>query len=54
MNKIITEVKNTLGKKSIAEPKAEEQVSKREDRMVEMRTVPETFGTTLNAPTFKL
>ena len=54
MNKIITEVKDALEKKSTAESKAEEQVSKWEDRMVEMRTVPETFGTTLNAPTFKL
>lgn len=43
------------GRKSIAEPKAKEQVSRQEeDRMLEMRTVSETYGTTLSAPTFKL
>ena len=68
MNNTITPVKNTVEgiKRGITE--AEEWISEMENRMVEitvteqnkekrmkkMRTVSETSGTTLNAPTFKL
>ena len=64
MNNTITEIKNTLEGINSRIMETEEWISELEDRMVEitateqnkerkeMRTNPETSGTTLNAPTF--
>ena len=68
MSSTITEMKNILEGVNSRITEAEEQVSQRENRMVEktaeeqnkekiilkMRTVSETSGTALNTPTFKL
>ena len=68
MDNTITESKNTLKGINSRITEVEEQISELEDRMVEitaaeqnkekrmkkMRTVSETLGTTVNAPTFKL
>ena len=65
MNNTITELKNTLEGINNRISEAEEEKSDLEDKMVkitarelnkqnELRTVPETSGTTLNTPTFEL
>ena len=59
MNKPITETQNTLEGINNRITEAEEQISELEDRMVEItateqKTVSETSGTTLSAPTFEL
>ena len=65
MNNTTTENKNTLQGINSRITEAEEQISDLEDKMVkitarelnkqnELRTVPETSGTTLNTPTFEL
>ena len=67
MNNAINEIKNTLEGTNSRIMEAEDRISEVEDRMVEtneserikenelkeMRTISETFGTMLNAPTFK-
>ena len=68
MNNAINEIKNTLEGTNSRIMEAEDRISEVEDRMVEinesegkkkknelkeMRTISETSGTTLNAPTFK-
>ena len=67
-NNTIIENKNTLEGVNTRITEAEERISELEDKMVaitakeqnkekgirELRTVSETFGTTLNAPTFEL
>ena len=68
MNNTINEIKNSLEQINSRITEAEERVSDLEDKRVEittakqnkdkrmkrLRTVSETSGTTLNAPTFKL
>ena len=64
MNNIITEMKNTLEGINNRITEAEEWISELEDKVVEeqnkekrkkeLKTISETSGTTLNAPTFKL
>ena len=68
MKNTINEIKNTLDGINSRITEAEEQISDLEDKMVEittaeqnkekrikeLRTVSETSGTTLNAPTFEL
>ena len=68
MNNTINEIKNYLEGINSRITKAEEQMSdlndknveittaeqNKEKRIKELRTVSETFGTTLNAPTFEL
>ena len=67
MNNAINDIKNTLERTNIRITEAEDRISEVEDRMVEineserekknelkeMRTISETTGTMLNAPTFK-
>ena len=66
MNNAITEIKNTLEGTNGRITEAEDRISDVEDRMVEineaekknkelkeMRTISETSGTMLNAPTFE-
>ena len=67
MNNAINEIKSTLGATNSRITEAEDRISEVEDRMVEineserkkknevkeMRTISETSGTTLDAPTFK-
>ena len=65
MNNAINEIKNTLEGTNSRIVEAEDRISEVEDRMVEinekqrkkelkeMRTISETSGTMLNAPTFK-
>ena len=65
MNNAITEIKNTLEGTNRRVTEAEDRISEIEDRMVEineteekrktkeMRTISETSGTMLNAPTFE-
>ena len=67
MNNAITEIKNTLEGTNSIITEAGDRISEVEDRMVEineaerkkkkefkeMRTISETSGTMLNAPTFK-
>ena len=65
MNNAITEIKSTLEGNSSRTTEAEDRISELEDRMVEineaerkkdlkeMRTISETSGTMLNAPTFE-
>ena len=68
MNNAINETRNTLEGTNSSITEAEDRISEVEDRMVEtneserekknklreMRTISETFGTLLNAPTFEL
>ena len=69
MNNAVTEIKRTLEGINSRITEAEERISEVEDRMVEIneverkrgkkelkeiRATSETFGTMLNAPTFKL
>ena len=67
MNNTINEIKTSLERINSTITEAEEWISDMEDKIVEittteqnkekrkeLRTVSETFGTTLNAPTFKL
>ena len=67
MNNAINDIKNTLERTNSGIMEAEDRISEIEDRMVEtndserkkenklkeMRTISETSGTMLNAPTFK-
>ena len=67
MNNAINEIKNTLEATNSRIMEAEDRISEVEDRMVEineserkklkwvkrMRTISETSGTMLNAPTFE-
>ena len=65
MNNAINEIKNTLEATSSRITESEDRISELEDRMVEinesekknefkkMRTISETSGTMLNAPTFE-
>ena len=65
MNNAIHEIKNTLEGSNSRITEAEDRISEVEDRMVEiyeaqrkkelkgMRTISETSGTMLNAPTFE-
>ena len=65
MNNAINEIKNTLKGTNSRITEAEDRISEVEDRMVEineterkkelreMRTISETSGTMLDAPTFK-
>ena len=65
MNNGITEIKSTLEGTNSRITEAEERISEMEDRMVEineaerkkelkeMRTISETSGTMVNAPTFE-
>ena len=65
MNNAINEIRNTLEGTNSRIMKAEDRISEVEDRMVkinesekknelkEMRTISETSGTMLNAPTFE-
>ena len=67
MNNAINEIKSTLGATNSRITEAEDRISEVEDRMVEineserkkkhklkeMRTISETSGTMLNAPTFE-
>ena len=66
MNNAINKIKNTLEGTNSRITEAEDRISEVEDRMVEinetgkkknklkeMRTISETSGTMLNAPTFK-
>ena len=65
MNNAINEIKNSLERNNSRITEAEDRISELEDRMVEineaerkkelneMRTILETSGTMLNAPTFK-
>ena len=65
MNNAITEIKSTLEGTNSRITEGEDRVSEVEDRMVEineaerkkdlkkMRTISETSGTMLNAPTFE-
>ena len=67
MNNAIKEIKNTLEGINSRITEAEDRISEVEDRMVEiseserkkenelkeMRTIPETSGAMLNAPTFE-
>ena len=65
MNNAINEIKNTLEVTNSRIMEAEDRISEVKDRMVEinekqrkkelkeMRTISETSGTMLNAPTFK-
>ena len=66
MNNAINEIKNTLEGTNSRITEAEDRISEVEDRMVEinelekkknelkgMRTISETSGTMLNAPTFE-
>ena len=66
MNNAINEIKNTLEGTNSRITEAEDRISELEDRMAEinesgkkknelkeMRTISETPGTMLNAPTFK-
>ena len=67
MNNAINDIKNTLEGTNSRKTEAEDRISEIEDRMVEineserkqenklkeMRTISETFGTTLKAPTFE-
>ena len=65
MNNVINEIKNTLEGTNSRITEAEDRISEVEDRMVEMnerkkekrtkkmRTISETSGTMLNAPTFE-
>ena len=65
MNNAINEIKNTVEGTNRRIMEAEDRISEVEDRMVEineterkkelkeMRTISETSGTMLNAPTFK-
>ena len=66
MNNAITEIKSTLEGTNSRITESEDRISEVEDRMVEvnetergknelkeMRTISETSGTMLNAPTFK-
>ena len=67
MNNAITEIKNTLDGTNSRIMEAEDRISEVEDRMIgineterkkekklkEMRTISETSGTMLNAPTFE-
>ena len=67
MNNAISEIKNTLEGTNSRITEAEDRMSEVEDRMVEineterkkekklkeMRTISETSGTMLNAPTFE-
>ena len=67
MNNAINEIKNTLEGTNSRIMETEDRISEVEDRMVEtneserikenelkeMRTISETFGTMLNAPTFE-
>ena len=67
MNNAINEIRNTLEGTNSSITEAEDRISEVEDRMVEtnesergkknklreMRTISETFGTLLNAPTFE-
>ena len=66
MNNAITEIKSTPGGTNSGITEAEDRISEVEDRMVEineaerkkkefkeMRTISETSGTMLNAPTFE-
>ena len=68
MNNIIAEMKNTLEGINNRITEAEERISELEDKMVEitveeqnkekrmkeLKTISETSGTTVNAPTFEL
>ena len=66
INNAINEIKNTLDRTNSRIMEAEDRISEVEDRMVEihetgkkknklkeMRTISETSGTMLNAPTFE-
>ena len=66
MSNAITEIKSTLKGTNSRITEVEKRISEEEDRMVEInkaqrekkirleiRTLSETFGTMLNAPTFK-
>ena len=67
MNNAINEIKNTLEGTNSRITEAEDRISEVEDRMIEineterkkknelkeMRTISETSGTVLNAPTFE-
>ena len=66
MNNAITEIKSTLEGTNSRITEAEDRISEAEDRMVEInesekkkeeqkeiRTISETSGTMLNAPTFE-
>ena len=67
MNNVINEIKNTLEGTNSRITEAKERISEMEERVVEineaerkkekklkeMRTISETSGTMLNAPTFK-
>ena len=67
MNNAINEIKNTLEATNSTITEAEDRISEVEDRMIEineterkkknelkeMRTISETSGTILNAPTFE-
>ena len=65
MNNVMTEIKSTLEGTNSRITEAEERISEMEDRMVEineaerkkelkeMRTISETSGTMVNAPTFE-